>query len=265
MSLVDIAVTFAPTALIAVASMTLGTVARQARLANWARRLELSAAQRNVLRELWTTARGDRVPANDPLERLSDEERNELLWLSEVIARPGEFNYPAKAERHADEARAQLAEQYIASGFSRDHADVLSGMAMNRLYFATAELSTWARLAGQLSRIPVHVRFLMRVGCASACAFALYGYSWVAALTSVPVVMYASNVIHEEPEPVSHSRQLFDAFVFFCIAGWVVASIAVTVAAAGAWWALGPGAVTAFVGYHSLLPVRWVEEHQSEP
>jgi hypothetical protein len=263
MTFADFATMLAPTALIVLTSATIGTIARQARLADWARTLDLSESQKRALRDLWHAAQTTKSPSPDPLARLTEEERQVLWFFSDVVARPAEFNYPQRAEQNAEHVREKLIAKYLSLGFSQEQADLLSGMVVNKLRVAV-DSNRGTSIVGLLSRIPPGVRYVLRITLAAGCAVAIFPWSWWLALTSIPALMYASNIIHDEPEPSSAARLTYDGIVYVCVAAWAIIAVIVLVTSMGQWWAVVPGAVTAFVGYHSFLPGRWVEEHQSE-
>jgi hypothetical protein len=153
--------------------------------------------------------------------------------------------------------------KHLSIGFSREHAELLSGMVVNKLREA-AESDRGTSIVGRLSKVPAVARYVSRITLAAGCAAAIYPWSWWLALATIPLLMYSSNVIHDEPEPRSIAQLTFDGIIYVCVAGWVRVVATVFVTSIGHWWAVIPGAVTGFVGYHSLLPGRWIEEHRAE-
>jgi len=107
----------------------MGVKERNRRLDAWARSVLLTEAQQSAMWELWQAFKAGRVPEVDPLERLSDDDREYINKICSAEYRPAEFgiglslNIPRLAQFMS----------LLDKGYNSEQAAIIVGMTINRV------------------------------------------------------------------------------------------------------------------------------------
>ncbi len=99
---------------------------RETRLNAWAESVPLSDRQRTAMETIWAAYLAGKPPARDPLDRLTQEDRQYLRKISSDLFRPAEFGEPEPfPERKYERLRDK--------GFTPHQIEIIMGMIQNRV------------------------------------------------------------------------------------------------------------------------------------
>ena len=97
---------------------------RNKKIANWARSVPLSDLQKSVMWELWQASLNKKPPHDDPLTKLSDEDKAYVFKVCSSDYRPAEFG-------SADVYRVATFRFFNDLGFTWDQSAIIAGMMFN--------------------------------------------------------------------------------------------------------------------------------------
>lgn len=99
---------------------------RNKRLDAWARSVPLSESQQGAMWEIWQAFKAGRIPQNDPLADLSEEDREYVKLICSPEVRPAEFGL-------AETLRVAQFMSLIERDYKAEHAAIIVGMTINRV------------------------------------------------------------------------------------------------------------------------------------
>ena len=105
-------------------SAEIGTKIRNEELAEWGKSIPLTPTQQEVMWDLYTSVKDEVVPSEDPLEKLTEKDKEYITGICSSGFRPRRFG-------NCDSLRLAMWRDLREKGYEDDHAAIFIGMMFN--------------------------------------------------------------------------------------------------------------------------------------
>lgn len=99
---------------------------RNRRLDLWARSVPLTKVQQDAMWELWQAFKNGQVPEDDPVSRLSKDDREYIKTICGADYRPSKFG-------SADVLRLAQFQSLMERGYTAEQSAIIVGMTINKI------------------------------------------------------------------------------------------------------------------------------------